>query len=158
MDRREKMIYVVKGSQQEEENPPVSTSTGKKMKISSHDKKREKYDKYDTNERYERQDKHSRHEKYDDYDKRDKHEKRDRRDRHEKDDRREKHDKYDSKAPTIAKNIKIEPHLHLLQKYSHYNWEMLDINELYVEFKELEKNLKAMLDVILIFFLYYHVY
>jgi len=149
MDRKEKTIYIVKGSQKEEDEPPVSTpNAGKKMKMASRgDKNRDKYDKYDNNDRYEKQDKHTRRDKYDDYDKRDKYEKHDRRDRHEKGDRHDKHDKYDSKPSIVSKNTKIEPHLHALQKYSNYNWDALDINDLYVEFKEIEKHLKTMLEV-----------
>lgn len=45
------------------------------------------------------------------------------------------------------RNAKVEPHLHLLQKYSNYNWNGLDINDLYSDFKEIEKNLKIIVEV-----------
>jgi hypothetical protein len=45
------------------------------------------------------------------------------------------------------RNTKVEPHLHLLQKYSNYNWNGLDINDLYSDFKEIEKNLKIIVEV-----------
>jgi len=67
--------------------------------------------------------------------------------------------KFYEKTPEKPKNIKIknsgiEPHLHLLQQYSNFDWDRLDINDLYYEFKDIEKQLKTMLEVGLLLFSY----
>lgn len=59
----------------------------------------------------------------------------------------------DTKEQTKSKhhhNI-VDPHLHLLKKYDKYNWESQDSESLYASFKELEKALKIMVEVVFIF-------
>jgi len=59
---------------------------------------------------------------------------------------------HDKPKNTKVKNSRIEPHLHTLQKYSSYEWDTLDVNDLYYEFKEMEKHLKSMVEVFIIYF------
>ena len=64
----------------------------------------------------------------------------------DRDRNRDNRDDRDNYKPA-QRNTKIEPHIHLLQKFSNYNWDGLDINDLYNDFKEIEKNLKTLLEV-----------
>lgn len=69
------------------------------------------------------------------------------RDRDRNRDNRDNRDNYKDNYKPAQRNTKIEPHIHLLQKFSNYNWDGLDINDLYSDFKEIEKNLKSLLEV-----------
>lgn len=44
-------------------------------------------------------------------------------------------------------NSKIQPQVHLLTKYSNFDWTKISIDESYSNFKELEKVLKALVEV-----------
>ncbi len=53
----------------------------------------------------------------------------------------------DRPKKTIPRSSGIEPHIHAVNKYNDFDWDSLDLNELYYEFKDLEKHLKALQEV-----------